>query len=366
MKKFPTLYHKSKNGKIIEWNLSVSGDTITTVWGQIDGKKQIATLICTPKNEGRSNQTSAEEQALKEAEAQHLFQLERKYRLSPDEAEEVILLPMLARSKSISKTEKILFPCHIQPKFDGVRCMCFWNDENTEVLLQSRSGKFYNIPHIASELKMILPHGTILDGELYIHGVGFQTVSSAVKRIQEDTKKVCYRLYDCPTFKGINGNKWIERFEILKSIDLNDSSFISVCDTKTVNNMDEVFEYQAQCLADGYEGAILRTFDGLYLFGHRSKTELLKVKNFIDDEFEIVGWKTGLKGTKEENAIIWFCKTKDGKEFAVRPMGSIEKREEMLKEAKKYIGTMYTVKYFELSDSGTPRFGVGLGWKDDR
>jgi len=366
MKKFPTLYHKTKSGAIIEWNLSVDGTKITTVWGQQNGKKQTAELICTPKNEGRANSTTAEEQALKEAEAQWKFQVERKYRETPDAAEEVQLLPMLARSKSVTRDEKISFPCHIQPKFDGLRCLSYWNDDNTEVLLQSRNGKFYNVPHLKEELKKLLPYNTILDGELYTHGETFQTVTSWVKKLQPETSKICYRVYDCPTCEGIDGRVWEDRYEDLKEIISKGTNFISVCETKKVYNIDEVFEYQSECVAEGYEGAILRTFQGKYLFGHRSKTELLKVKLFIDDEFEIVGYKTGKVGTKEANAVIWNCKIKDGIFCEVRPKGSIVKREEVLKEADKYIGKMYTVKFFEYTDAGNLRFPVGLGFKEDR
>ena len=367
MNNFPTLYHKTKSGAIIEWNLSVKGSKVITVWGQINGgKKQTAELICSPKNEGKANETTAEEQAQKEAQAQWKYQLERKYRESIEDAQEVQLLPMLARSKSVTREEKINFPCHIQPKFDGLRCLSYWNEDNTDVLLQSRNGKFYIVPHISEELKKILPHDSILDGELYTHGVTFQTVTSWVKRLQPETSKVCYRCYDCPTSKGIDGKVWEERYKDLKDILGKGSKFISVCDTKKVSNIDEVFEYQAECVADGYEGAILRTFDGLYLFGQRSRHELLKVKTFLEDDFEVIGYKTGLAGTKEENAVVWRCKTKENKEFFVRPSGSIEDRETMLKEAKSYIGKMYNVKYFEKTDDGNLRFPTGLGFKEDR
>lgn len=364
MKKFAPLYHKTKNGAIIEWNISVKGSKITTTWGQIGGKIQTSELICEAKNEGRANATTSEEQAIKEAEAMWKYQVELKYRESIEEAEEVQILPMLARSKSITKDENIDFPCHIQPKFDGVRCMAMWDGD--DIILMSRNGKSYNVPHIADELRKMLPKETILDGELYVHGVGFQTVSSLVKRVQPETSKVCYRVYDCPMNKGVTGRMWQDRYEDLKKIVSNGTTRISVCETKEVHNMEEVFEYQGECIADGYEGAILRTLDGKYLFGHRSRSELLKVKNFIDDEFEIVNFCGGKKGTKEENAIMFTCKIKNGSTFNVRPKGKIADREEMFKNGKKYIGKMYTVKFFEYSDEGIPRFPVGLGIHEDR
>ena len=355
-KTFPSLYHKSKNGKIIKWNLFVKGSKIVTVWGQLNGVEQTSELICTPKNEGRSNQTTAEEQAIKEAEAMWKYQLDRKYRESIEDAQEIQLLPMLARSKSVSKDEKIKFPAHCQNKFDGLRCLSYWNHDNTEVILQSRNGKFYNVPHISEELKKILPYDTILDGELYVHGFTFQAITSWVKKLQPDTSKICYRVYDIPQYKGIDGKQWIDRWEDLKSVIKKDSDKIILCETVVVNNMDGVFEFQSKAVAEGYEGGILRIFDGLYLFGQRSRHELLKIKSFLEEDFEIVGYTSGKKGTKEENAIMFICKIKDGVECTVRPRGKISDREDMLKNAKSFLGKIYSVKFFEYTDEGNLRF----------
>ena len=46
-------------------------------------------------------------------------------------------------------------------------------------------------------------------------------------------------------------------------------------------------------LDDGYEGLMLRAPDGPYKFGRSTVKEntLLKVKNFLDDEAEVIGFK---------------------------------------------------------------------------
>ena len=121
---------------------------------------------------------------------------DKKYRESLDEAKnEFILLPMLAKDFEKRK-KKVKYPVDVQPKLDGVRCLAFWKDDR--VVLLSRGAKEYTLPHIAKELTAILKEcpTLVLDGEAYAHGVGFQTSMSYIKRLQDDTVKIRYHVYD--------------------------------------------------------------------------------------------------------------------------------------------------------------------------
>lgn len=67
---FPTLYSRASNGSIQEWTIKVYGHQYWTESGQYGGKITIsAPTTVSGKNIGRSNETTAEEQALKDAEA---------------------------------------------------------------------------------------------------------------------------------------------------------------------------------------------------------------------------------------------------------------------------------------------------------
>jgi DNA ligase-1 len=98
--------------------------------------------------------------------------------------------------------------------------------------------------------------------------------------------------------------------------------------------------------------------DGEYRFGYRSN-KLLKVKNFCDEEYEIVGFTTGVG--RFNGCIIWICVTEGGDEFKVVPQGTMEERKATYKDAKNHIGELLKVKFFELTDDNIPRFPVGLG-----
>jgi hypothetical protein len=90
---------------------------------------------------------------------------------------------------------------------------------------------------------------------------------------------------------------------------------------------------------------------------------MLKVKNFQDAEFKIINFRDGIG--KERGLVIWECETKEGRNFTCRPSGSYEERRELFKIAHRFLYMYLTVKFFELTNDGIPRFPVGLGIRGD-
>lgn len=369
MKQFPILYHKTSKGAINTWEVWSDGPFVYTKWGKLDGKMQESCVEVKPKNIGRANATTVEEQAELEAKSLWTFKLERKYYQTQEEAEnELIFLPMLAKSFEDRKrflTDEEDYPCDLQPKLNGVRCLAFW-DKNDRVKLISRSGKEYKMSHIADELEPELPGNIVLDGELYIHGMPLQDLNALVrwsKNKNPDSDKVEYHVYDLIDKNNLNLS-WKERRELLKNFfskseEKFKSKFVKIVpvETNPVYTQEEVYEEQSNFLTKGYEGAIVRLRNGKYKFGYRS-SDLLKVKSFQDAEFEIVNYTNGIG--KFENCIIYTCKTKEGKEFNVVPKGTFEQREEWLREGNTHIGKMLKVQFAEWTTDNIPQFPVGI------
>ena len=72
-----TLYSRSTTGKTLEWTIEIESNKYRTISGYTDGIKTVSQwTICEPKNVGRSNATTAEEQALLEATAIHRKKME--------------------------------------------------------------------------------------------------------------------------------------------------------------------------------------------------------------------------------------------------------------------------------------------------
>jgi DNA ligase-1 len=106
----------------------------------------------------------------------------------------------------------------------------------------------------------------------------------------------------------------------------------------------------------GYEGIMLRNADGVYRANYRSN-DLQKYKEFEEAEFVIVGFEEA-RG-RDAGSVLWVCATSSGDKFDCRPIGSLEHRSELFRNAPNYVGKLLTVKYQELSEHGIPRFPSG-------
>jgi DNA ligase-1 len=367
-KTLKTLYHRGSKGAIYSWRIWTEGADIVTEYGQVDGKKQLARKTAEAKNIGKSNETTPEGQALLEAKSMWTFKVERKYRKTLKEAEQgEIFLPMLAAKFAARKGKKKdghTYPCDVQPKLDGLRALACWQDGR--VVLLSRSGKEYNCPHITEELLQTLPKGMVLDGEMYKRGIELQTINSWVKKLRPETVNIEFHVYDC-VFPGEINLEWPNRWERLSGWFAENKGLKSVVEveTHTVETEDAVYELQSQFLHKGLEGAVVRMYDNsAYKFGYRSK-RLLKVKSWVDAEFQVTGYTNGVG--KFKDCVIWTCVTgqSDGSptpgiEFETTPIGTMEERAEMLRNADSFIGKWLKVKFANYTPDGKPFHSNGI------
>lgn len=351
MSTLPILYSRTSKGAINTWRVWTEGNKICTEWGQVGGKLQQSTFECSPKNVGKSNATTAEEQAELEAESLHSKQKRKKYSETLEQAKnDEEIRPMLAQDFAKHKT-KLVYPVQCQRKYDGLRCLSY--KKAGKVVLHSRGNKFYTVPHIQDCLDNVLTPGMVLDGELYLHGTSLQTINSWVRGKKPEVSQIQYHVYDMVSDRG-----FADRSNDLHAL-LDEVPLPVVCSpTYQCDSEDEVIKCQSMFVEDGYEGAIVRTSTGKYRYGYRSP-DLLKVKTWLDGEFKIVGYQVG-KG-KFQNVPTFRCITSEGKEFDVTPKGTEEERLELLQNAEFLVGKLLTVKYFQLSpDEQIPLYPVGL------
>jgi len=367
-KKLPILYHEARTGKLHSWKIWTEGADIVEEYGSVDGKKTTNRRTAVGKNIGKANETTPEEQALKEAAAKHQKKLDKKYRTTKKGAKETVFLPMLAHDYSkLRKAPE--FPMDAQPKLDGVRCFAYL--EGDEVKLMSRGGKPYNVAHIAKAVSEFLTPGTVLDGELYIHGTPLQDIRALVTKHREvgheeypqGSITLEYWVYDGFHVETTHVTWSTRRFQLEGFFATSDvGPKVKLVLTSTVENEKELFELLEYYTDDeGFEGIVARK-DGPYQLGHRSR-DLLKLKKFMDDEFTIVGYKEA-KGN-DKGTVVWECELEDGETFWVRPMGTREQRAKMFKEADSLIGKQLTVKFQQLSKDGVPTGNtVGIGIRE--
>jgi ATP-dependent DNA ligase len=132
-------------------------------------------------------------------------------------------------------------------------------------------------------------------------------------------------------------------------------------ETYLVQSEAEMLNKYNEYIENGYEGLMIRTLVGDYE-NKRSKT-LLKYKTFEDDEFEILevfegsGKLTGMVGQM-------LFKIKSGTMFFSTVNGTQEYLTELWSQKADLIGKKATVKYFELTVDGIPRFPKVVGIRD--
>jgi len=370
----PTLYGKSTNGKVKEWNISVlkMGDGscyIETEHGYENGKKQLdQRYVGEGKNIGRANETTVYEQACSEAQSAHSRKKDSGYVEDKGKipaASAGMFLPMLAHRYD-KHSAKIGFPCWVQPKLDGVRMLA--RKEDGEVTMWSRKGKIIDIPDkINAQLCEMLADGQCTDGELYVHGWTFQKIISAVKKKRDDTDLLEYHIYDSPhltlSFEdrmpqyGVASIRFPHYCQNWTIVGKN----IKFVKTYDIEHQEEFDVFESMLVQESYEGMMVRNKNSLYKYKHRSY-DLQKVKRFVDDEFRIIGGKDG--SGREAGLIVFRCITSDGLEFDVRPRGSHEERAVIFKNLENYLDKNLTVRYQELTDDGRPRFPVGIAVRD--
>lgn len=196
-----TLFKSNKNGSIQQWSISTFEDTYTVSFGQVDGAMQTATTTCTPKNIGKSNETSASQQAELEAAALVTKKLKSGYSTDPS-APVTVQLAMKVKSYQ-DQLHNVKFPCYDSLKLNGINGT--YRLENGVLNLYSRGGERYpEIPHHREEVLTILHSMNTdeLNGELYIHGTSLQDIMSAVKVPQELSKLLEFHVFDAPNVKG--------------------------------------------------------------------------------------------------------------------------------------------------------------------
>jgi DNA ligase-1 len=403
---FPILYGIEKNGKIKTWaaNIYLKGENMksghayaTIEHGQQEGKKQLTVRDYTEgKNIGKRNETTPLQQCIAETRKKWLDKLyqesyqetmpmpmpmpqieqEQDKVQAQQQTSTKKYFPMLAQTfdpeSKTTKKHTIVFPCFVQPKLDGLRCVVYLDSTTGEIRRQSRTGTYFDtMTHIATSLAPLFAKypEVVLDGELYTTEIPFEELAGLIKTKKltpEDHEKLCvieYHIYDI-----INETMpYHERHDSIKKMFATVAAstlssphalppyirLVQTIEAKTKADFKAEF---GRFIEEGYEGIMLRNKVGMYRCNFRSH-DLQKYKEFMEDEFKIIGFMQG--DGRDKGTVIWICETKEGKEFRVRPRGTIENRSELYKNGKKYVGKKLTVIFQELTEEGKPRFPVG-------
>ena len=401
--KLPTLYKLTTVGKTQTWKIIIDGDKYRTISGQQGGKKvQNKWTVCKGKNEGKKNATTDEEQAILEAVAKHDKKLKSGYHLNVENIDEKRFYePMLAQDfKNKNRQKEVMgeigseaddttgygAAVFSQPKLDGIRCIAMREG------LFTRTGKpITAVPHVHEALEPFFekyPSAT-LDGELYNHAYkdDFNKIIHLVRKqnltdehLVESKKMIQYHIYDAPVIGKHNpfrkGGCYTEKDLFSDRTSVLDAQFANlgidgrslhgepnplvIVETTEVNSREHLDELYEEYVEQGYEGQMIR-LDGPY--ENKRSPKLLKRKEFIDEEYTILGYEEG-KGNRTGTIKHFKFKNKDGREFNSNVKGTFEYMAKLLEKADDLIGKEATIKYFNLTPDGVPRFPYVIAIRD--
>ena len=354
--KLPTLYSRTSTGAVQEWTVEISENRYRTMHGQVGGKIVTTSwFVANPTNEGRANYRDGNAQAIFEAKATW------KKKVEAGAFEDINAIdtptfvePMLAK-KWEDRKDKVVFPVYTQHKLDGARSVIGKHGAT------SRGGKHWvTIPHIIEELSIVFKEmpNLILDGELYNHEFhdDFNKIMSMIKKtkpsaadLAESKKYVQYHCYDICDDKMVYSDRAVRIEEIIKKYNL---KYVIPVKSFKVNTEAQLDELYGQFLEDGYEGQMVR-LNTPYEF--KRSSNLLKRKTFIDDEYKIIEIGEG-KGNKSDMAGFALMEREDGVRFRSNIKGNHDFLKDLWINRNKYAGTWATLKYFQLTPDGIPRF----------
>lgn len=372
------IYRYDVHGSIRFWKAQRDGRAYRSVTGVIEGTHvESDWRYAEPKNVGRSNETTAEEQADAEIQANYRKRLELGWSYDPATSGSKFIKPMLA-AKYDDEIHRFLpdETVFVQPKLDGIRCVV------TAEGMTTRNGKeIVSCSHVWESLKKVgvwdrYPD-LVLDGELYNHRLknDFNTIASLVRKTKPSGEDVLlceelvqYHVYDGWIDPSQNfSSRWGEITYILDQMfDTNETPVRTVRTWKmSVQSVDspmfghrENISLYEEWLADGYEGMMIR-LDTPY--ENKRTRALLKRKPDESAEFPVVRVEEGV-GNWSGKVKRFVIRLPDGSEQGAGVRGTMETMTDLL------ISTLpdwATVKYQNITPDGKLRFPVvtDYGWE---
>lgn len=307
-----------------DWKCYTDGCFVVTEYaGQISRKR------CQPKNVGRANETTGEQQAEKEAASKIAKQAKTARK-------------GFFKMKATKYDPKKSGPGTAQPKLDGIGASAYW--EGGRICLQSSGGDDLQVEHIRDQVAAFLPRGHHVDGEFYVHGIPLQTLNSLVKKDQLNSTLLQFWVYESST-----GFDWRQEAQ---------GTHIVRTPTYYVHNDDGVQGIWKFYTDRGYEGAMYRPAGALYeqCPGSKRSRSIQKVKQMQHAEFMVCGYSYG-HGKNEKIPTFRLkldpaVRDSPSNTFTCNGAGSLA--EQAAIDADSCIGQMMRVQFFCLSNRGCP------------
>ncbi len=388
------LLSKASNGKFRyavvecdeEWHEPEHGYIVQRSYGQVRGKNTLSPAIIVDKT--TQKRTWKDQYTLKFNSECKKF-LDKGYvevekhpnEYSEEELSEIfgevvtnqagVIKPQLAKQSEKVTNPKIFDKeWLISRKLDGVKALFYYKDG--EIHTASRGGETYDYStvHLRTDKRLLdffeANPTVILDGELFVRGRMLQEISGAARMEKNayDCDWLEYWIYDCymsdnPETKAIDRYKFLLKslhvncnipiYKTVEDDEINDS--IHLLGHEYVAGWSNMMKSHNQFVDEGFEGACITDPEKPYKPGSRGN-QLIKIKKYKSEDFLVVGYKLGLRGSED---MCFICELEDGRTFAAMPVGDRAVKEEYVENFEdRYKGHKVECTFFNYSDDGIP------------
>jgi len=372
--KLPPLYKIGARGEDRYYQIGFDGENVVTKHGQVGGEIQ------TSRNKVELNTSGRDVSQQAMIKASNLFR--KNYRKNyREQGSSVMVVSQPMCGHPLKDAKNLTFPVALELKLNGVRGM-FEMNEFGKVQVRSRGNKLYTqFDHICmymQDLFMYFTPGTILDGEIYKHGMLLEDISGSARTINikaELAVQLVANIFDAV----LPDNPYYEdRKAYIKSAYdryLIDNDYkegdvpITILPYTVVNTMEEIYDFHKEARDNGYEGTIIKRMaagtanKAMCQYKGGKSGRFFKLKDVFDEEGIIL---EVLDCTGKESGCARF-KLVDprGNIFTIRPKGSYEYRQELFQQGEELIGQLYTYEYSGLTKYEVPEHPRGVAVRYD-
>jgi DNA ligase-1 len=260
----------------------------------------------------------------------------------------MITKPMLASSLGFYGPE---FPVLATPKVDGFRFLKVGGRALTRSMQPVRNR------YVREWIEANLPDG--IDGEITVGG-SFNEAQRALGR-EDGYPEFELHVFDL-VVEGLGKPYWERVMDLQawwESTNQAWAGFVRILTPVNIQDEEQLERFEADCLARGFEGVMLRSPAGPYKCGRSTEAEgyLVKVKRFIDAEAMIFGTfesvNAGLLGG-------FWCQDDAGRNFKVKASG-VGDLAQAWAARDSYDGKRLRYRYQPAGKYDAPRFPVMLG-----
>ncbi len=292
--------------------------------------------------------------------------------------------PMKAETLGNDQFGLVAYPILASRKIDGLRCVVREHQALTYSLKP--------FPNAHTSRLLGDPRLEGFDGELTTvapnHPDCYRLSNSALmsRKGEPEVTFHLFDLWDAPTL-GYQQRLEELRERVERYRQAGGEARLEVLSSALLGGPEELEQYEAQALLEGFEGVMVRRLDGGYKWGRSTVREghLLKVKRFLDDEARVIGFKELLSNQNEavvnELGLLERSTHKEGK-VPMGVLGALEvewngvtfeigsgfkahERQLLWEQRETLVGRLVKFKYFPVGIKEAPRFPTFLGFRSD-